>query len=1403
MNFFSSKPNIRSTKSEVIHKANNNSAGGNSAGGNSAGGNNVGGNNVGGNSVGGNSVGGNSVGGNHVGGNQVGSHQLGSHQLGSHQVGSHQLSSHNVGPNGKMQNDAGSGNFLLEDSNGFAYSNCDADKRSEIHYSNKAYDPQYSMYMNKMANGVRSTRNHTSSHRICSPRSQSINLFAPKVNRTSNISRNFDDRLSYISFYTNSKNNLSKTSILESNDSFKTQANSQIVEQSLDLLKHLVNQENREQYLSAQEKDKKNKLILKLIDQAKRNDEKAEVSQTDCASNNSIDNYQKRMDMLHLKFMKLKNEYSQLNNENVILKKQIKNIKDNYHMINPKSATVSFPRGPMQEEALRSNDSGNSSNISNVSNVSNVSNIRNVNNEQKMRQQQGGRLMLNKTTSISSIQLPVIPPVSKKKLVDCQVQTECTLASPLPDRPDDTKVGGSHSSFNVNGNNSNSNLLNDNHLSKLREQIRKEVTQEVTNKLEQKYKDELLTLRQTIANNKMNNQNIAEGISIDNLLSNTKHKLDEQISETINMYKNNLFDHFKELINAASEGGKNTVQMDCKGDGSPNEKVNIGVDNFASLSVNDKINECISLFESITKEKMSSRKIKEKGLANSTNIISALNNINTDINDIDNMIDNLHANIGRTHFSDDAESCPGELDLLGKATSVSDDLEVEEEASRRSLSAAHEIGGEGELKGEVTTGRDKARRAPKRRDKIGDNIDGPASVRSDGPASVRSDGPVSVRSDGPASVRSDGPVSVRSDGPASVHSNGGTSTRKGRNSAEGDPSHRSNFHLDSPPSDGKIDVMGSMTMEINPFLEETAEGGEERSSEVKMKNANIIMHHSEGDPSSGNHIGVHYVHSDVPVDHHAGGEANGHNVMHTVEGMAEQRFNNEEMLDGEQTSHNLAPNDNNTYDHPEGDFPKGKDDEGIPAQSPDDKNKDSVDTEKEKKKSKWRNIFSSKKTKKKNLSDNFGNDTELWSKNENDEKDVKENPNEENLYNSVSGPNANNTLSNNVQIEEGEIDVITNGANGCKQIEGYDDAHKFVSSGYPADQPFMHPSGGGNGEKAPKSALNVNKGDEEFHQDVANGMMNNTLAVNGANHHYGGGTPPHSSNDNHFDGQEKFNQHEANPFDGSTSRAQMNPFNHENGENLETINAYNASNRNNPYMHQSNNETRNGPNFHAKGDYAVNCSVYSYNPAANNKTGFPSPSEERYEEKPFYGDENNSINIMNSKEEVYRNDNFLFIENNNNNNAFAKPAGAYQNSQTANFANFYHNDVDGNKVNSGLNHADRVNNQYDFFYNLSEANGAGQQYNPWGHPNSQTACINSYNVEGQFGETTERSPPNYYSKTVNIKRVNSSAINMTKNSTCDLSQSDQVKLSTKSEVHYNSFKAQKNKTKKNLEDLFA
>ncbi|KNC37880.1 hypothetical protein PFLG_02926 [Plasmodium falciparum RAJ116] len=263
----------------------------------------------------------------------------------------HVMNNQNINHNNSL-------NFIIDDNN--INNHNDIDKRSEIYYSNKAYDPQYLYNSNKLSSNIKITRNHTSAHRMISPRRESINLFSSKINRTSNIYRNYDDKLSYASLYASNnrkKNTLDKISIPESNDSFKTQTNSQIVEQSIELLKHLMNQDRRS-ISSVHESERKNKLMYKLIDNMKRYGDKNEPSHINNNNNNeeynnSIDLYKKKIDMLNLKFLKLKNEYTHANNENIILKKQIKCMKDNYHILNPKSSTVSFSRDvsqPLQKD---------------------------------------------------------------------------------------------------------------------------------------------------------------------------------------------------------------------------------------------------------------------------------------------------------------------------------------------------------------------------------------------------------------------------------------------------------------------------------------------------------------------------------------------------------------------------------------------------------------------------------------------------------------------------------------------------------------------------------------------------------------------------------------------------------------------------------------------------------------------------------------------------------------------------------------------------------------------------------------------------------------------------------------------------------------------------------------------
>ncbi|GAW83431.1 hypothetical protein, conserved [Plasmodium gonderi] len=1356
MNFFSKKPNIRNTKSEVIHKSNNNSA---------------------------------SI----------------------DNVSCNIVNEHNANSNNEGENDTNNINFLPEDSNGFANSNYDIDKRSEIYHCNKVYDAQYSMHMNKIQNGVRSTRNYTSSHRICSPRSQSINLFAPKVNRTSTISRNFDDKLSQISFYTNKKKHMDRISILESNDSFKTQGNSPIVEQSLELLKHLVNQENREHYMSSHETDNKNKLMLKLIDQTKKNEEKTNFLPTEYSSNKSYDNYQKRFEMLHFKFIRLKNDYSHLSNENVILKKQLRNIKDNYHMLNPKSATVSFPRGSIREDMLRSNDIGKSSDTTNI------------NNEINMKQQQGEGTMLNKGTNINKVIQSIDNLVAKTKLVDCEVQTDCTLASHTPNSLDHTTGGDGNSILNVNRNNLNSNVVDEEYLNRIREQIRNEVTLEITNKLEKKYKDELHLLRQGVANNNKIKQSDSENISIDKIFNKTRAKLDEEINKTINSYKNNIFVHFKELVNLSKEGSKNSIEMNYNEEGNTNKRTDIGVNNFSSLSYNEKINECMSLLEKVIKMKKNIKKENVKKNIDSSSLINVLNNINTDINDIDDMIYNLSANIARSHISDDGESYPEELDILEKPVTANNYFELEEVPSCNNLDnavdtvnaadtvAATDTSNENEMMGEpIIITNDKGEISRKNKKKFVDHNNDPITIHNDGAI----------------------PNFKEQDDNLENHPN------------------RGNMHMENRKTDDKIDVMGNISQWIVHNEEKLTRNEDEYSSVVSNKNMNTHLptngHVLIGSRTiNGKNIDMDRGVSNGPYNNMDSSISNGtynnmdkgmnrtnvnqftagvgkcdknHAIVEerksqdslditsdNVARIMEGNVNNEKVHDKREKFINFVSKDNAVQVNSREELSKEEGKEIIHTEQVINENKDNIENENGKKKSKWKSIFSSKKTKKKNLSDNFGNDTELWSKNENNEnnenneKNNKNNTNGEKFYNIMNM----NTSSNNVQIEKGEIDVLNNDVNNLENFKTQNEYLNGISNNpNPHYQEFIYSSKDHNIEKVHSNAYNLSNGGIEFYREERNETMNNGLQnfcnKNDFNNNRNDGNNSNTTTNYFIDG-EKCNHNGINAYDGSR-RTQINPFNYENNNNPVVSNNYNVSNADNLHMYKRNSGSKNLSNYNDRENNSINCSIYSYNPNVNSKKGFVITDEEGTEKESPYTVKSNSIKMMNNNEQVGPNNNFPFMENNKKD--FVKLERTYQNNEIEKCFNFYKNDVHNRKINNGMNTVEELNNQYNFFYSLNDSNGPKEKYNPCDQSNNMT-CLNKYNNEYQFDDSSEKNRPNYYSKTANIKRVNSSAVNTSKNHTTDLTQNGQVKLSTKSEVHYNSIKVQKNKTKKNLEDLFA
>ncbi|CRH02476.1 conserved Plasmodium protein, unknown function [Plasmodium relictum] len=526
----------------------------------------------------------------------------------------------------EKENNFSNSSYLLQKKN--LNINCDLGK-SELNNCNNTYNGQF-LYSNQNYNDASSTRNIY--NKIKLPRSQSINISPPISIKTSNLYRNNDDKLSCASFYTSKKKNLEKFSIPESTDSFKTQANSQIVEQSIELLKHLINQDKDD---ISQENDTKDKLLFKLVDRMKKYDNKSEHTQEEYK--HSLDLYKKKIDMLNLKFLKLRNENNHLNNENIILKTQLKNIKGSYNSINHNIGNISNSRERIKKEVLE-------------------------NKNQEMKPDEIEEMISNKSANNNS--QVTTSHYSKKKLVDNEVQTESYLANHSNSL--DAYRG---TSFITNKENIlNENLLDGNNINKIREQIKKEVTEEITNKLEKKYKEELLKMRKSPSFGSISD---TEESSLDSIFNKFRNQLDEQINETINNYKNNFIDNFKDLLNITKGKENNAHELDKDGEINKNE-INFSID-----STNDKINDCINVIEKITKIKKDKKKKEEKIINDRKNLIQVLNNVNKDINNIDDMIYNINANIYQNNFFNFEENYPEELSIINKNISESDDEEDE------------------------------------------------------------------------------------------------------------------------------------------------------------------------------------------------------------------------------------------------------------------------------------------------------------------------------------------------------------------------------------------------------------------------------------------------------------------------------------------------------------------------------------------------------------------------------------------------------------------------------------------------------------------------------------------------------------------------------------------------------
>ncbi|KEG04214.1 hypothetical protein YYE_01120 [Plasmodium vinckei vinckei] len=623
MNFFSNKLNIRSTKSEVIRKPPDK--------------------------------------------NEINS--------------SNAIDSANNGSNSNTLLDNENGKYELRNSTNGLYGdnnqsiNGDIDKKSEIYYCNNNYDMQY-MYMNKMntsvassrnhtsthsinparnhtsTHSINSVRNHTSTHSINSARNPSINFYNPKAARTSNIPRNFEDKLPYSPFYSNLPPNLESSSMYDPNESRKSQGNSQIVEQSIELLKHLIHQESRERHYSGSDNNTKNNILFKLADQVKKNDDKQELMYPDYNSNSSnysMDMYKKKVDMLNLKFAKLKNEYASLNNENSVLKKQIRYIKDNYNTVGQKSLTSAIPRG-LPKDPLKMNEHSNMHDYENKLN---------------------NNIPLNPIGRSPSMYIP-----EKNDFYD-------NTTRPNENAFCDGFKGKAPLPSNYGSNNVNEHNINENQLNKIKDEIRKElrsqirneiinevkseIIQQVTNQMEKKYNEELNKLRAKCHSMELNNiHNNTQNNQLDTILNNCKNKLSDEINDTVDKYKSNVVNTFKEsLKNAFNENEYKEDDQNNNDNADENKQIKNDNTFFNSVhSFNNKINECINIIDEVEKLQKNMKNNQNKIINEKNLLFDALNNINSDINDIDNIIYNINANISQDNIFNQEQLYPDDLDFL-------------------------------------------------------------------------------------------------------------------------------------------------------------------------------------------------------------------------------------------------------------------------------------------------------------------------------------------------------------------------------------------------------------------------------------------------------------------------------------------------------------------------------------------------------------------------------------------------------------------------------------------------------------------------------------------------------------------------------------------------------------------
>lgn len=442
------------------------------------------------------------------------------------------------------------------------------------------------------------------------------NHFQKSRQGTSNLLNSIpDDKMSYSSYYTNTRKNPGNLSLPESNDSFRTQPNSQIVEQSIELLKHFLNKDKEEEI----DENEKNQLLLQFINKVKRFDEKSDIFQEEYKD--SLNEYKKKLDVMNLKFLKLKNENVNLCNENSILKSQMKTLKLTIHKINQQNINI---RARNTESVFDMMNSGPDETAHSVIGGEGRTNRKAISNHANYH----SSYIMDSSRSGTQAKFP-----TERILKGEHSSIHCERNFAREQEGDLMNTGS---------------LGNANYMKQLREdvkkEIRNEVIEEVRQELEDKYKKEIENLKQQqmIQQNNMKNVQGEMLLSLSSLETNKiKQELENQVNNIINKYKEELIENVKKVC--------------------INEEDNTAKDNNVNKTIqtiNDKMKDCLLVYKDIVKIQ-EKRKTKEDNLLKENVLIkNQLQVLQENAKAVDNMMQNLNAEINENEIMDYGEQIP-------------------------------------------------------------------------------------------------------------------------------------------------------------------------------------------------------------------------------------------------------------------------------------------------------------------------------------------------------------------------------------------------------------------------------------------------------------------------------------------------------------------------------------------------------------------------------------------------------------------------------------------------------------------------------------------------------------------------------------------------------------------------